>query len=145
MGRVSFLRPLGVDDVELGDVPLTDDGHCATEFSVHKHGLGLETHDVIGTLVTDELVGGDVHEFNVLRHDDMCGHLVIDENRWLAEVALEDTLIVRRELVDVTDADSVALGIGFLDASRAALRMDGQEEKGRQGEKEKFLLHIAWF
>ena len=124
-------------------MPLADDSHGATEFSVHQHGLRLETHDVVGALIADELVGGDVHELDVLRHDDVRGHLVIDENGGLAEIALEDALIIRRELVDVTDADSVALGIGFLDASRAALRMDGQEGKDRQSEKDKFLLHVS--
>ena len=124
MGRVSFLRPLGVDNVKLGYVPLTNDSHSATDFAVHEHGLGPDAHDVVGALVADEFVGGYVHEFDVLRHDDVRGHLVIDENRWFAKVTLEDTIIVGSELVDVTDADGVALGIGFLDASHAALSMD---------------------
>ena len=60
-------------------------------------------------LVADELVGGDVHELDVLRHDEMGSHLVVDVDDRLLQVALEDTGIVLHEAVDVADLYRVGL------------------------------------
>ena len=64
--------------------------------------LGFQPDDVVGALVADELVGGDVHELDILRHDEMGGYLIVDVYDRLLQVALEDTCIILRETVDVT-------------------------------------------
>ena len=106
---VGSLRGFGVIDGELGDVTFTYDRNRARQFVVHQRGLGFQADDVVGALVADELVGGYVHELDVLRHDEMGGHLVVDVDNRLLQVALEDACIVLREAVDVTNLYRVRL------------------------------------
>ena len=80
---VGSLRGFGVIDGELGDVTLADDRYRSRQFIVHQRGLGFQADDVVGTLVAYKFVSGDVHELNVLRHDEMGGHLVIDVDNCL--------------------------------------------------------------
>ena len=75
---VGTLRGFRVVDGELCDMALTDDRYRSCQLVVHQRGLGLQADDVVGTLVADELISGDVHELDVLRHDEMSGNLVID-------------------------------------------------------------------
>ena len=88
---VGTLWGFGVIDGELSDVSLTNDRHRSCQFVVHQRGLGFQSDDVVGALVAYELVGGDVNKFDVFRHDEMGGHLVVDVDDGLLEVVLEDT------------------------------------------------------
>ena len=106
---VGTLRGFRVVHGELGDMALTNDRYRSREFVVHQRGLGFQTDDVVGALVADELVSGDVHELDVLRHDEMGGNLVIDVDDRLLKVALEDTCVIFRETVDVADLDRIRL------------------------------------
>ena len=106
---VGAFRGFRVVDGELGDMALTNDRHRSREFVVHQRGLGLQADDVVGALVADELVSGDVHELDVLRHDEMGGNLVIDVDDGLLKVALEDAGVILRKAVDITDLDRIRL------------------------------------
>ena len=100
MGLLGAFR---VEDGELGDMALTNDSHRTGKLVVHHDRLWLQANNVVGALVADKLVSGDVHKFDVLRHDDVCRHLIIDIHGGLLEVTLEDTLIIGGELVDIMD------------------------------------------
>jgi len=67
-----------IDDIVLGEVALTNDGDGAEEL-VGDHPVGrLDPDDIVGTLVTDDVLGGDVNKLDVLRHDDMRGDILVD-------------------------------------------------------------------
>jgi len=106
---VGTLWGFGVVDGELGNMTLTNDRYRSCQFVVHQRGLGLQADNVVGALVADELVSGDIYELYVLRHDEMSGNLVIDVDECLLQVALEDTGVILREAVDITDLDCVRL------------------------------------
>ena len=129
---VGTFRGFGVIDGELGDVTLTDDRYRARQFVVHQRGLGFQSNNVVGTLVAYELVGGDVHELDVLRHDKMGGHLVVDIDDSLLQITLEDACIVLRETVDVADADGIVLLILGAVTINCVLCMGWQDGGGHQ-------------
>ena len=129
---VGSLRGFGVIDGELGDVTFTYDRNRARQFVVHQRGLGFQSDDVVGALVAYELVGGDVYELDVFRHDEMGGHLVVDVDDCLLEVVLEDTCIVLRETVDIADADCIVLLILVAVTINCVLCMGWQDGDGHQ-------------
>jgi hypothetical protein len=59
---VSLVRTGSIDDIVLGKVALTDDGDGAEELVGH-HPVGrLDPDDIVGALVADDVLGGDVDQ-----------------------------------------------------------------------------------
>jgi len=130
---VGTLGGFGVIDGELRDVSFADDRYRSRQLVVYQRGLGFQPDDVVGALVAYELVGGYVHKLDVLRHDEMGGHLVVDVDDGLLQVALEDAGIVLRETVDVTDADGIALlALADVVTINCVLCMGWQDGDGHQ-------------
>ena len=82
----SLDRPAGIDHVILSHVPLTDDRYRSNHLIVPHTARGLDAHNIVRTLVADKLARGDVHQFDVLRHDHMGSHLFIDQNDMLGVI-----------------------------------------------------------
>ena len=85
MDRSCTGRRVSEDDVILSHVALADESERSHKFVltiVCLNGIvvdiGLDADDVVCTLVADEFGGRDVHHLDVLRHDDVGGHFVVD-------------------------------------------------------------------
>ena len=50
----------------------------------------LDAHNVVGTLVADNLGSGYIHQLDVLRHDDVGGHSAIDIDSFVGRCVAHD-------------------------------------------------------
>lgn len=77
----------GVENIILGDVPFTNQGDRSQQFIVpvasRLQGVPgslyerLDAYHVVGALIADNLGCGNVHQLDVLGHDDVGGHLAV--------------------------------------------------------------------
>ena len=66
------------------------DNSDRTYHLIVTHTCGrLDTDDIVGTLVAHQLVRRDIHELDVLRHDNMRRHLLIDQDDMLGVITGE--------------------------------------------------------
>ena len=101
--RVSQVRLPGVHDVILHHVALADDRHGARQLMLEHPVHRLDADDVVRALVPCYLLGGDVHQPDGLRHDDVSGDLLVDIQCPLAQAG--DDIGVLQPPVDLLHAD----------------------------------------
>ena len=100
---VGLGRARGIDDIELCHMPLTYDGYRTSEFVVIHPACWLDADNVVSTLVADNLCRGNIYQLDVLRHDDVRGDFLIDENGVLTHVAFKDIGILWLGITDIPD------------------------------------------
>ena len=84
--RAGLYWATGIYHVILRHVALADDGYRTHHFIVTHTTRRLDADYVVGTLVADNLIGGHIHQLDVLRHHDVRGHLFIDQNDMLGVI-----------------------------------------------------------
>ena len=99
---VGFRWSGSINHVELYDMPLTDNGNCTYQLIVVHSPGGFNTHDIVRTLVTYNLVRRNVHELDILWHQQMRCHLFVDKHHILASVLVKDVAVREPCVADIS-------------------------------------------
>ena len=109
--RVGFGRSGSINHVELYDMPFTNHGNRAHQLVVVHSPGGFDTHDIVRTLIPYYLVRRNVHELDILRHQQVCRHLFVDKDHVLAPVFVEDVAVRRLGVADIPHRSRVCLDV----------------------------------
>ena len=88
--RVRLGRSRCVNHIKLSHVAFPDNGNGSCHLIIIHTTCRLDAHDIVGALVSHDLVRRDVHELDVLRHDDMRSDLLVHEDDVLSEGTVID-------------------------------------------------------
>ena len=108
---VGFDRSGSINHVELYDMPLTNHGNRTHQLIIVHSPRWFDAHDVVRTLVTHYLVRRDVHELDVLWHQQVCRHLFIDKDHILTPVLVKDVAVRGLCAADIPHRNRISLDV----------------------------------